>query len=224
MLPHWGFLDHEPASHVRPSSSRCSRGSGDISTLCRVNEHDDEWDDGDLEGGQEGKDNNDDEGDYCGYLPAHNRCRGAVTALCSPSRLQITVPSDARAHARAHVHTPRACSHTHCLRLIRWLAATAQHSSWQLAADAKELLTITPTAPPPATLPVSWRHHLAIQPLCTPRPPPPPPCLFSKHIIPFVLLSARFHTPPQGVPPPAPRTQILASSADLIDRCDEKHE
>lgn len=36
--------------------------------------------------------------------------------------------------------------------LIRWLVATARHSSKQLAADTRGLLTITPTSPPPAPL------------------------------------------------------------------------
>lgn len=53
------------------------------------------------------------------------------------------------------VHALHARSHTHCLRFIHWLAAIARHSSGQLAADARELLTITPTAPPPAPLQVS---------------------------------------------------------------------
>lgn len=74
---------------------------------------------------------------------------------------------------------------------ICWPAATARHSSRQLAADAGELLTITPTAPPPASPQVSVppvkappRHPTAV----------PPPCLFLKTFcLPVSTFLARLH-------------------------------
>lgn len=75
---------------------------------------------------------------------------GTVTApLHHPHGRKLSFPQT-RPNVRA-----RSRSHKHRLRFIRWLAATARHSSRQLAADARELLTITPTAPPLAPLPVS---------------------------------------------------------------------
>lgn len=60
-----------------------------------------------------------------------------------PSPPQIIAPSNRLIPTAAS----RSLTQT---RFIRWLAATARYSSRQLAADARELLTITPPAPPPA--------------------------------------------------------------------------
>lgn len=71
-----------------------------------VNEDDnDEWEGDDLEGGEDGRDNNDDEGDQCGYLPVQSRCSGTVMApLLSLTVANYLSLKDIRigAHTRTH--------------------------------------------------------------------------------------------------------------------------
>lgn len=133
---------------------------GDISIMHCANDGDkDEGDGDDLEGGQDEKDNNDDEGDQCGYLPVRSRCSDSVMA---PS-LPLTVTNDLPLKRVRYTHTPAlAHANINIKSLIRWLAAIARHSSGQLAADAGEPLTITPTAPPltASSRPVNLLHRL----------------------------------------------------------------
>ena len=158
----------------------CFRDRGVTFPHCIVlmRDDNDEWDGDDLEGGEDGKDNNDDEGDHCGYLPVLG-----PPAPPSPSQVFLTP----RARLPALTQPPFIC----------WPAATARHSSRQLAADAGELLTITPTAPPPASPQVSVppvkappRHPTAV----------PPPCPFLKTFCLPVSTFFFFRVPPQGVP------------------------
>lgn len=85
----------------------CIDGRSDISTLYCANEDDnDEWDSDDLEGGEDGRDNN------CGYLPVQSRCSGAVVApfafphnhKWSLSWTHLTLAHKSTAHQLARCH------------------------------------------------------------------------------------------------------------------------
>lgn len=86
-------------------------------------------------------------------IVAIHLCRTDVDAqsrppFALPHVRKLSLPQTPMRACR-YEHARHALAHEHRLRSIRWLAATAQHSSWQLAADAKEPWTTTPTAPPP---------------------------------------------------------------------------
>lgn len=121
-----------------------------------------------------------------------------------------------------HVHVLYACSHKHCLQFIHWLAAIARHSSRQLAADARELLTITPTAPPPAPLPVSSSLCQAAPLSHKDTTSPPNRCSpsmsFHKTYNPFCLPVGTFSYTSTG----CPFATSTHTQTHLIDRCDEK--
>lgn len=80
-----------------------------------------------------------------------------LSLLSSPSRF-FQIKFSLKTYCR-YVRALLALPHKHCLWLIRWLAATARHSSKQLAADARERPTITPLVPPPATLSASSARY-----------------------------------------------------------------
>lgn len=77
-----------------------------------VNENDnDEWEGDDLEGGEDGTDNNEDEGDHWGYLPVQSRCSNTVMGPL----LSLTVANYlSLKHIRldAHTHTLFTLTHT----------------------------------------------------------------------------------------------------------------